>query len=126
LWIVPLVTRNSQRLGDIAAGTGVIVDKPEPISNLREVLSRKQAADARFVFDNATLKRARPEDFHAVERTLERWGLLNDAQREAFLSQLVPALAGRIQTEAPADTERLQFLADLLAAEYRRQHRSLG
>jgi len=126
LWIVPLVSKKSQRLGDMVAGTVVVFDKPESISNLRLSLSQRPAGEAKFVFDAATLKRARPQDFAAVEKILERWEQLTGSQRQTFLGQLVPPLAARLKTDLPPDDQRLQFLLDLLAAEYRRQHRSLG
>jgi uncharacterized RDD family membrane protein YckC len=126
LWIVPLVSNKSQRLGDMVAGTVVVFDKPESISNLRLALSQRPAGVAQFAFDAATLKRARPQDFEAIEKILERWDQLTGDQQQTFLGQLVPPLAARLKTDLPPDAERLQFLQDLLAAEYRRQHRSLG
>jgi hypothetical protein len=51
---------------------------------------------------------------------------LTESQKQSFLGQLVPPLAARLKTDLPPDDQRLQFLHDLLAAEYRRQHRSLG
>jgi uncharacterized RDD family membrane protein YckC len=126
LWIVPLVSKKSQRFGDMVAGTIVVSDRPETISGLRMALSQRPAVESRFSFDVAMLKRARPQDFAAVEKILERWGQLTEDQREAFLDQLIPPLATRLQTEKPPDDQRLPFLQDLLAAEYRRQHSSLG
>lgn len=126
LWIVPLVSRRSQRMGDMVAGTVVVVDKPPSISSLRQLLSQRSAADARFAFDATILKRARPQDFEAVERLLERWNELNSVRRQGLLDQIVPALVTRLATEPPAVEDRLEYLKDLLTAEYRRQHRGLG
>lgn len=126
LWIVPLLSKQSQRLGDMAAGTVVVFDRPETIGDLRLALSERPPAEARFTFDSAALKRVRPQDFAAVEQILERWGQLTGEQQQTFLGQLVLPLVARLQTEPPTDDLRLQFLQDLLAAEYRRQHRSLG
>jgi uncharacterized RDD family membrane protein YckC len=126
LWLVPLVTKKSQRLGDLVAGTVVVFDKPESISNLRLLLSQRPSGDVKFVFDAATLKRCRPQEFAAVEKILERWEQLTESQQQTFLGQLVPPLAARLKTDLPPDDQRLQFLHDLIAAEYRRQHRSLG
>jgi uncharacterized RDD family membrane protein YckC len=126
LWIVPLLSKQSQRLGDMAAGTVVVFDKPETLGDLRLSLSERPPAEARFTFDSSALKRVRPQDFSAIEQILERWGQLTEDQQQTFLGQLVPPLVARLQTETPADDLRLAFLQDLLAAEYRRQHRSLG
>ncbi len=126
LWIVPLVTKKSQRLGDMVAGTVVVFDKPESISNLRLSLSQRLSGEAQFVFDAATLKRGRPQDFEAVEKILDRWDQLTANQQQTFLGQVVPPLAARFKTDLPGEEQRLQFLHDLLAAEFRRQHRGLG
>jgi uncharacterized RDD family membrane protein YckC len=126
LWVVPLVSKKSQRLGDMVAGTVVVFDRPESISDLRLSLAQRPVGEAQFAFEAATLKRARPEDFAAVEKILERWDQLTRDQQQTFLGQLVTPLAGRLKTDMPPDDQRLQYLQDLLAAEYRRQHRSLG
>lgn len=126
LWIVPLLSQKSQRLGDMVAGTVVVVDKPRSISPLRQLLSQRTAAEARFTFEAPLLQRARPEDFQAIERVLERWNTLDGSRREALLEQIVPALAVRLATEVPAREDRLEYVKDLLAAEFRRQHRGLG
>jgi uncharacterized RDD family membrane protein YckC len=126
LWIVPLLSKESRRLGDMVAGTVVILDKPESISNLRLSLSQRPAGEAQFAFDAVTLKRARPQDFEAVEKILERWERLTVDQQKTLLGQVVPPLAARLKTDPPPEDQRLAFLQDLLAAEYRRQHRSLG
>jgi uncharacterized RDD family membrane protein YckC len=126
LWVVPLVSKKSQRLGDMVAGTVVVSDKPEAISDLRLSLSQRPAGAAQFAFDAATLKRARPQDFEAVEKILERWDQLTADQQRTFLDQLVAPLAGRLKMDLPPADGRVQFLQDLLAAEYQRQHRGLG
>jgi uncharacterized RDD family membrane protein YckC len=126
LWLVPLLSKSSQRLGDIVAGTVVVLDRPESIGDLRATLSQRPAGEAKFAFDAAALKRARPQDFAAVEAILERWDQLGDQQQLALLGQVIPPLVARLQVDPPADDERLRFLSDLLAAEYRRQYRRLG
>jgi uncharacterized RDD family membrane protein YckC len=126
LWLVPLLTTNSQRLGDLVAGTVVVLDKPESIGDLRATLTQRPAAEAEFTFDAAALKRVRTQDFTAVERILERWDQLTGEQKQSLLGQLVPPLVARLQIDPPADDQRLRFLQDLLAAEYRRQYRRLG
>lgn len=126
LWVVPLVSAKSQRLGDMVAGTTVVSDRQETFGGLRAQIAVRKAADARFQFDAARLKRARPQDFAAIEKILDRWTQLNDAQRLALLQQMIPGLAARLQTDVPSDDDALQYLTDLLAAEYRRQHRNLG
>lgn len=126
LWIVPVVNGKAQRLGDLVAGTLVIADESEEISDVRRMLSERSAAESLFRFDEKSLKRLNPDDATAVERILERWPSLDEAQQTALLDQIVGPLAERLQREPPALEERHRFLEDLLSAEYRRQNRSLG
>jgi uncharacterized RDD family membrane protein YckC len=126
LWIVPVLSAKSQRFGDMVGGTLVVTDKPQQLTNLRDVLARRTAAESRFRFDNAALDRARPQDLQAVERVLDRWHGLSPAERDTLLAQIVDPLALRLKHEPPDPQDRLQFLEELLAAEYRRQYRKLG
>lgn len=125
LWIVLFMSKRAQRFGDMAAGTTVIVDKPQELSEIRKVLADLPAADSRFKFDAMALKRTRPQDIEAIEKILNRWESLPPEQRHSLLEQIVPPLVERMKVEAPAIEERAIFLQDLLAAEYRRQHRNL-
>lgn len=126
LWVVPVVSQKSQRLGDMVAGTVVVTDKPDQISDLREVFAQRSAAESKFRFDATVLKRARPQDVHAIEGILERWSSLGLPERELLLKQVVAPLARRLQVDPPETEDRYQFLEDFLAAEFRRQHKKLG
>jgi uncharacterized RDD family membrane protein YckC len=126
LWIVPVVSARTQRFGDMVAGTIVIVDRPEPVGAVRDQLAGRSAAESRFRFDAAALKRLRPGDVQAVEQILERWPRLPGAQRVHLLDRIVPPLAARLEVDEPERALRIAFLEDLLAAEYRRQNRNLG
>jgi uncharacterized RDD family membrane protein YckC len=126
LWIVPVLSRRGQRFGDMAAGTVVVSDAPEPIPRVREELAGRSALDARYRFDHAALGRLRPVDFEAVEKLLDRWDEIPDGQLESLLQTMLGPLTRRLRVDPPAGAERLRFLEDLLAAEYRRQARSLG
>ncbi len=126
LWIVPLFTAKTQRLGDLVAGTVVVVDEPAALGGMREQLASRRIADSRFQFDATMLKRARPQDVLAVEKILERWEALSAADRQSLLARLIGPLAARLQVEPPSEADWGIFLEDFLAAEYRRQHRKLG
>lgn len=125
LWIVPFMSRRAQRFGDMVAGTTVVVDRPEKLSSVRQAIIEFGSVDAQFTFDSLKLKRARQQDFEAIEKILERWDTLAEGQRKALLDQMVPPLVARLQADPPAPEERVVFLKDLLAAECRRQHRNL-
>jgi uncharacterized RDD family membrane protein YckC len=125
-WIVPVLSRRGQRFGDMVAGTLVVFDRPAPLCRVREELAVRNAVDARFRFDHAALRRLRPVDYEAVEQILDRWDDVPPRQLESLLDTVLDPLARRLKVESPLRTDRLQFLEDLLAAEYRRQSRSLA
>lgn len=125
LWIVPLLSAKSQRLGDMVAGTIVIQQEVPKLTGVRARLSGRAAADATFRFDAGQLKKLRPQDVDAVERLLERWRELPAQRRASLVEQIATGLVLRLEVNAPAEGERAQFLEDLLAAEYRRQARQL-
>lgn len=125
LVLVPLLSKRSQRLGDMVAGTMVIADVPEKFREVDQATVDLETGDARFTYELVQLERVRSQDFHAIERVLERWGRLSEIQRNAFLNQLVPPLVERLQATPPALGERARFLKDLLNAEHRRQQTKL-
>lgn len=125
LWVVPLLSSQSQRLGDLAAGTLVVSDKARELPSTRSQLIGRSAGDTRYRFDHGRLQRLRPSDFEAVERLLEAWERLPSAQRQEVVSRMLPALCKRMQLDEPVPDDRQLFFEDLLAAEYRRQERRL-
>jgi len=126
LWIVPVLSPATQRLGDMVAGTIVVSDVPTEISSVRETLAGRLAGDSKFRITGGMLKRSRPADFAAIESLLERWTSLSPVEQTALTEKIVPALAQRLQTEMPSREDHQQYLEDILAAEYRRQSRNLG
>jgi uncharacterized RDD family membrane protein YckC len=126
LWIVPALSKRSQRFGDMVAGTVVVGDAPQKILRVREELSSRTALDARYRFEHAALARLRPVDLTAVEQLLDRWDHLSDRQRQWLLDKMIDPLAARLKVDAPPVEDRLRFLEDLMATEYRRQSRNLG
>ena len=61
-----------------------------------------------------------------MEQLLERWQDLSVARRNELRNLIVEGLTKRLEIDAPNERDRLRFLEDLLAAEYRRQVRRLG
>lgn len=125
LWIVPVLSAKGQRFGDMAAGTVVVSDHGPPLSRVRAELADRPAAEARFRFDQAALARLHSSDYESLEQLLDRWDDIHQSQLEQMLNRLVDPLARRLKAEPPTDADRLQFLEDLMAAEYRRQSKSL-
>lgn len=126
LWLVPLVSKQSQRLGDMVSGTVVVSDEVQALAGVREKLSERKPVDAQFRFDAGALKKLRPDDVHAIEQLLERWPSIAPDQRHGIVVQIVSSLSRRLGIIVPDDDQRHRFLEDLLAAEYRRQSRQLG
>ena len=126
LWIVPLISKKSQRLGDMVAGTIVVTDDPEDISHVRSSLTSRNPAECRFQFDAITLGRLQPQDIKAIEKLLDRWHNIDIAQQRKLLEQIVGTMVKRLQITPPDETYQLEFLQDLLSAEFRRQYRKLG
>ncbi len=126
LWIVPFLAKNSQRLGDMVAGTVVVKEEPPTMSGLRERLLRRPASESMFRFDGATLERARASDVEAVEQILDRLREIGPQIRTKLLEGACVPLAKRLKLEPPEPAQRRRFLEDFLAAEYRRQYRRLG
>jgi uncharacterized RDD family membrane protein YckC len=126
LWIVPVLARNSQRLGDMVAGTVVVKEERSGMGRLRQRLLKRPAAESAFTFDGPSLERLRPSDVEAVERILERWNDVDPRVRKKVLEGACAPLAERLKVGPPEPARQRRFLEDLLAAEYRRQHRRLG
>jgi uncharacterized RDD family membrane protein YckC len=124
LWIVPVLSQRGQRLGDMVAGTVVVLDAAEELSPVRTELAERSALESEFRFDAAALSRLNEKDLLAVEQVLERWSTLSEQQREQLLGTMLPPLCRKLQMEIP--DRGVQFLEDLLAADLRRQRRSLG
>jgi uncharacterized RDD family membrane protein YckC len=126
LWLVPLLSVRSQRLGDMVAGTIVVAETQDRIGELRAKLQARDAQDARFRFDAAMLNRTQPTDVEALERILERWPSLTENQRTLLLDRMVEPLAKRLSAPSPDRADRHEFLVELLSAIYRRESRRLG
>jgi len=126
LWLVPVLSSSGQRFGDMVAGTLVIVENPEDLSLIRTAISERPAELVKFRFDSTKLKQLRPQDFEGIEKILDRWQTLKNSEQEKLLHQILPPLAKRLGVDLPDDLDRIHFLQDLLAAEYKRQNRSLG
>ena len=125
LWMVPVLSQRGQRFGDMVGGTIVVTDQSEVLAEVREELSSRPTSEARYRFDNAKLSKLSHQDVDVVERILDRWNTLPTDQKYDLLHRVVGPLCKKMQIDEPLGTERVEFLEDLLAAEYRRQDRHL-
>ena len=126
MWVIPMVSRRSQRAGDMVGGTLVVSDATPELTDVRVQLSNRTALEAEFRFDASKLGRLQEGDFDVVERLLDRWHELPNPQRETLSQRLVDSLVAKMEVPPPEPHQRARFLEDLLAAELRRQSRLLG
>lgn len=126
LWVVPVMSKRSQRTGDMVGGTLVVSDETPNLTPVRVQLSERKVVEAEFRFDSRSLGRLTERDFEAVERLLDRWDVLPSVQRDDLVSKLIGSLTAKMNFESPAEDRRQRFLEDLLAAELRRQSRLLA
>lgn len=124
LWIVPVLSERGQRLGDMVAGTVVVLDSPEELSSVRTELAEWSALESEHRFDGTALAKLTETDLHAVEQILERWPMLSESQQQQLLDTMLPPLCKKLNVEIP--DRGVAFLEDLLAAELRRQRSNLG
>lgn len=126
MWIVPLLSKRSQRAGDMVASTLVVNAGTSELSSVRSVLTEQRASDAVFRFDHSTLKRLSPSDYDSVERFLERRAQLELGEQIDLLHAFTDRLAQKLGIEVPLPSQQAKFLEDLLAAELRRRDRHLA
>ncbi len=126
MWIVPLLSVRSQRIGDMVAGTVVVFDEKEELSVVRTELAERPALQSEFRFNKAMLSQLSDADMKGIEGLLERWDSIKPEQREHLLGLMVGSLVQKLKVDPPEVHQRLQFVEDVLSAELRRQQRGLG
>ncbi len=124
LWIIPMVSRSTQRSGDLVAGTLVVQDRTDRMRRIRSELAGRDPLAARFQFDRSSLEHLRPVDVEFVERLLQRWDRVPRRQLLRILRRSLPPLARRLRTGLPARADVVTWFEDLLAAAYRRRSRA--
>lgn len=126
-WFVPLVAKNSQRFGDMVAGTLVVADSRAELDGLHNWLLSRSADSIRFSFTTAELERLREDDVKAVTTYLQRQKNLDPKQSAALASRLTQGVVRRLRRDdPPASSEQTLFLMDLLTARLRKDLRELG
>ncbi|QJT07443.1 RDD family protein [Oceanidesulfovibrio marinus] len=126
LWIVPVVSPKSQRLGDMVAGTLVVRDKPRKLSRVREELLARPQHAIRFPLDGAQLARLDEKVLQAAEQYLDRYDDLSAEQQEALALRLSASMAQRMGQEPPERGMALVFLVDALSQVFKRRARRLA
>ncbi len=128
LWIVALLNRQSQRLGDIVAKTIVIADKVEDpsLTHLKEELLSKNRSTFTNRFDALKIKKIPHEAIAAAEKALLRWDKLYEESQNEINDDLCAKLAGYFNLPTPTIDNAQEFLEEFLSTEYQIQYRQLG
>ena len=124
-WITPVLSQQTQRLGDMVAGTLVVIDRVEPMQRVRREMARRTDEECRYRFNIAQLARLRPIDIELLERLLDRWDSIPRGQLVELVHPTIEMLSTRLQVDRPAREDRLRFLEDLLASLYRSRERTI-
>lgn len=126
LWLVPILSRKSQRLGDMASGTLVVRDKVKKVSPVREWLLKRNSGEMSFYFDTIALEKATETDIQAMEKLLERWNKMDAKQKTALVHKICTSLVQRMDMDPPPKDSEVEFVKDFLSQYYGRQYRNLG
>lgn len=126
-WIVPFLSRQGQRFGDMVAGTAVVTEQPAGLQGVEMQLMQRNPSDATFRFTAAQLNCLDQTDFDAIATYLER-KTADRSPRVAHLgARLARAVAGRMTfTSMPEPANQDRFLEDLLTAHLHRQVGQVG
>ncbi|MBD3673257.1 MAG: RDD family protein [Planctomycetaceae bacterium] len=125
-WLVPLLSPNSKRFGDMVGGTIVVESGEQKISPMRTQLLNRERDEVEFRFSASALDRLSAEQVTTLEQFCERMQKLSAARREMLLQKMIPPLVQSLDVEEPDPSRYEAFLLDLMTAEYRRQERRLG
>lgn len=121
LWVIPVLSARTQRMGDMVAGTLVVRERSVPYSFVLEQLSDRLPLDSRYQFDVGMLARLRPIDLHFIEELLDRWDELPARQLRRLIGRTLTPLCQRLAIEPPPPADIELFLEELLIAEYHRR-----
>ena len=124
-WITPILSKRVQRMGDMVAGTLVVVDEIDPMRLVRSELADKPVDACRYRFDPTMLSRLTPNDIELLERLLDRWDEIPRPHLRQLVNDTIRCFATKMSTDIPPNRDRLRFLEDLLSADYRRRSRSI-
>ncbi len=125
LWIVPFVTKRQSRMGDMVAGTVVVSDRPNEMSNVRRSALEHPISENTFRFGSA-ISKLTEADVDVIERFIDRMPSMSGEQKQSLMKSLVTPLAERFGMPVPEHESRELFLRELLAAHYHREYRRLG
>ncbi|BCS89563.1 RDD family protein [Pseudodesulfovibrio sediminis] len=123
-WLVPLFSKRSKRLGDMVAGTLIVVDQPGTLEEVREEL--EEGAQREFRFVRIGLDELKQKEVHLIAQLLERAESMDESIRKDLYHKTVDSMAVHFDHELPEASSYERYLRELLQSYYERQHRRLG
>lgn len=123
-WLVPLFSKRSKRLGDMVAGTLIVVDQPGTLEDVREELDGE--AQREFRFSRTGLDELKQKEVHLIAQLLERAESMDESIRKELYQKTVDSMATHFDHELPETSSYERYLKELLQSYYERQHRRLG
>lgn len=123
LWIVPALVRGQRRMGDLMAGTLVILTEHPAITRGEQsegdwlASSNPELEDRQYYFSPETADRVFPDDLNLLEHLEARLKTARRSQRKAVLEDVARRYVARLQMEE--DEERIaedprRFLGELI------------
>ena len=112
LWILPAFTRGKRRMGDLLAGTLVVMaekaDAPRARRQYLTGLARSYAdlSDRQFYFSSELAAKLYPDDLNLLEHLEERLRHSMPRQRDRTLAEVARKYIGRLGLQA--DEERIE------------------
>lgn len=123
-WLVPLFSKRSKRLGDMVAGTLIVVDQPGTLEDIRDELDDE--AQREFRFSRTDLDGLKQKEVHLIAQLLERAESMDESIRKELYQKTVDSMAAHFDHELPETSSYERYLKELLQSYYERQHRRLG
>ncbi len=106
LWLVPALVKGHRRLGDLLAGTLVVVDErasatePPPSMEARKGKSYRDLVDRRFYFTQEMAARLYADDLNLLEHLEARVESAAPAQQKRVREEVAKKYVGRLGLEA--------------------------
>ncbi len=126
-WIVPFLSLQGQRFGDMVAGTAIVAEQQAGLQGVEMQLMQRNPSEATFRFTTAQLTCLDQDDFDAIATYLERRAV-DSSLRVGYLGERIAgAVASRMAFAPPPEpTNQGRFLEDLLTAHLHRQVSQVG
>jgi uncharacterized RDD family membrane protein YckC len=126
-WFVPLISKNSQRFGDMVAGTLVVTEGRTYRDEMQQMLLKRSPGLAQFTFTVHQLESLKEEHYTAVLSYLDRSTSLPSDRSRKIARTLTAKITAHLELPPIYSLEEQErFLLDLATAKLRHDLRELG